>query len=173
MLNERINMIIRRAGAATEANKLLTGRLGAVERERDAVRALVGVERQRTADLAHVAEAARVEAAAKDMHLQRMRAVASARGDSLATEGTARVLTSAAEGASSSQYASNAQSQRYTYTTSQTSTSTSAVRATTSRHTSAVTGNAEGSGPSSAEGSPSSSGSSDSRGSSGPQSENT
>jgi hypothetical protein len=74
LLNERINMIIRRAGAATEANKLLTGRLGAVERERDAVRALVGIERQRAADMTHVAEAARVEAATREMHIQRMRA---------------------------------------------------------------------------------------------------
>ncbi len=71
MLNERINMIIKRAGAATEANKLLTGRLGAVERERDAVRALVGIERQRASDMSHIAESARVEAATKELHIQR------------------------------------------------------------------------------------------------------
>jgi hypothetical protein len=71
MLNERINMIIKRAGAATEANKLLTGRLGTVERERDAVRALVGIERQRANELGHVAEAARVEAATKELQIQR------------------------------------------------------------------------------------------------------
>ena len=71
MLNERINMIIKRAGAATEANKLLTGRLGTVERERDAVRALVGIERQRAADMGHLAESARAESASKELHLQR------------------------------------------------------------------------------------------------------
>lgn len=71
MLNERINMIIKRASAATEANKLLTGRLGAVERERDAVRALVGIERQRAADMSHIAESARVESATKELHIQR------------------------------------------------------------------------------------------------------
>lgn len=71
MLNERINMIIKRAGAATEANKLLTGRLGSVERERDAVRALVGIERQRASEMSHIAESARVDAATKELYIQR------------------------------------------------------------------------------------------------------
>ena len=71
MLNERINMIIKRAGAATDANKMLTSRLGSVERERDAVRAMVGIERQRASELSHVAEAARVDAATKELHIQR------------------------------------------------------------------------------------------------------
>lgn len=65
-------MIIKRAGAATEANKLLTGRLGSVERERDAVRALVGIERQRASEMSHIAESARVEAATKELHIQRL-----------------------------------------------------------------------------------------------------
>ena len=71
MLNERVNMILKRAGAATEANKLLTSRLSSVERERDAVRTLVGIERQRATDLSHIAESARVEAATKELHIQR------------------------------------------------------------------------------------------------------
>jgi hypothetical protein len=55
LLGERVSLIIKRAGAATEANKLLTSRLGSVERERDAVRALVGIERQRASEMGHLA----------------------------------------------------------------------------------------------------------------------
>mmetsp|Transcript_2324 Transcript_2324/g.3663 ORF Transcript_2324/g.3663 Transcript_2324/m.3663 type:complete len:1405 (+) Transcript_2324:94-4308(+) len=73
MLNERVNMIIKRAGAATDANKLLTSRLGSVERERDAVRALVGLERQRASEMGHIAETARAQAATKELQIQRLR----------------------------------------------------------------------------------------------------
>lgn len=71
LLNERINMIIKRASAATEANKVLTERMASVERERDAVRALVNIERQRATDMSSIAEAARVQAATKEIHIQR------------------------------------------------------------------------------------------------------
>ena len=47
MLNDRVQAIIKRAGEAGEANKLLSSKLQQVERERDAVRAAVAVERQR------------------------------------------------------------------------------------------------------------------------------
>jgi hypothetical protein len=113
MLNERINMIIKRAGAATEANKMLTGRLSAVERERDAVRALVGIERQRASDLGHIAEAARVDAATKELHIQRMRAVTGTGATSTAVGGTTyttehsvqRTYQASSTAASSSAYA--------------------------------------------------------------------
>lgn len=71
MLNERISLIISRATAATDANKALQTRLTAVERERDAVRSLMGIERQRAAEMGQVAEAARSQAVAKEIQLQR------------------------------------------------------------------------------------------------------
>ena len=71
MLNERINQTIQRATATSEANSILTSRLNEVEREKDAVRFLIGIERQRAAEMGQVAEAARVQAATKEMQLQR------------------------------------------------------------------------------------------------------
>ncbi len=71
MLNERINLIITRATSATEANKALQARLSVVERERDAVRSLIGIERQRAIEMGQVAQAARTQAATMDMQLQR------------------------------------------------------------------------------------------------------
>jgi hypothetical protein len=141
LLNERINMIIRRAGAATEANKLLTGRLGAVERERDAVRALVGIERQRAADMTHVAEAARVEAATREMHIQRMRATTAAGAGSAGSPGTgAGPWTGAGLGAAAGAAGDyGAQSYSYTathtHTASHTSSSSSGAAHVASGHT--------------------------------------
>lgn len=71
LLNERNAVIMKRASAANEANKVLTSRLSTVEKERDALRALIEVERQRALDMTKVAEAARIEAATKDIQLQR------------------------------------------------------------------------------------------------------
>jgi hypothetical protein len=46
--------VIKRAAAAAEANKVLTTRLSTVKRERDAVRSMINVERQKTVDLSQV-----------------------------------------------------------------------------------------------------------------------
>jgi chromosome segregation ATPase len=54
LLTERMQLVIKRAAAATEANKVLSTRLSTVERERDAVRSLISVERQRSSDLSQV-----------------------------------------------------------------------------------------------------------------------
>ena len=72
MLNERLTIVMKRASAAQENSKLLTSRLSGVERERDTLRAVVEVERQRAADMARLAETARIESATKDIHLQRL-----------------------------------------------------------------------------------------------------
>lgn len=71
MLNERLSIIMKRAAASGEANKVLTSRLSTIERERDAARSVIDLERQRNADMTKVVEAARVEAATKDIQLQR------------------------------------------------------------------------------------------------------
>jgi hypothetical protein len=71
MLNERLTIVMKRASAAQENSKLLTSRLSGVERERDTLRAVVEVERQRAADMGKIAETVRIEAATKDLHLQR------------------------------------------------------------------------------------------------------
>eukprot|EP00981_Chlorochromonas_danica_P011609 scaffold4147_cov154-Ochromonas_danica.AAC.2 len=63
---------MKRAASAQESSKLLTTRLTSVERERDSVKAVLEIERQRCADLVKLVETARVEAATKDIHLQRM-----------------------------------------------------------------------------------------------------
>eukprot|EP01038_Epipyxis_sp_PR26KG_P014135 gene14135-18964_t len=75
MLNERVNLMIKRAAAASDANKVLSSRLSAVERERDSIRALVAVERQRATEMVAIAEAARSQTATKDMQLQRLRSL--------------------------------------------------------------------------------------------------
>jgi hypothetical protein len=144
LLNERINMIIRRAGAATEANKLLTGRLGAVERERDAVRALVGIERQRAADMTHVAEAARVEAATREMHIQRMRATTAAGAGSPGMGAGAWTGAAAAAGAAGDY---GAQSYSYTATHTHTASHTSSSSSGDAHVTSVPTPPSPPSGP--------------------------
>jgi chromosome segregation ATPase len=73
LLNDRNAVIMKRASAANEANKVLTSRLSGVEKERDALRALIEVERQRSMDMTKIAETARIEAATKDIQLQRLR----------------------------------------------------------------------------------------------------
>ncbi len=81
MLNERVQMVIKRATAAADANKILSSRLLSTERERDAMRSLVSVERQKSTDLSSLVEAARVTAATKDIQLQKLRVA----GDSTST----------------------------------------------------------------------------------------
>lgn len=71
LLNDRISAIVKRSTATNEANRVLTTRLSSAERERDALKALVDVERQRATDMLKVAEAARIEAATRDIQLQR------------------------------------------------------------------------------------------------------
>jgi hypothetical protein len=71
MLNERLTIVMKRAAASAEMNKVLTTRLGTVEKERDAMRAIVEVERQRAADMMKVAEVARIDASTKDIQMQR------------------------------------------------------------------------------------------------------
>ena len=71
MLNERVQMVMKRASAAADANKVLSSRLAAVERERDASRALISTERQRAEDMVSVAEVARAQVAAREVQLQR------------------------------------------------------------------------------------------------------
>jgi hypothetical protein len=71
MLNERVQMVMKRATAAADANKVLSSRLASVERERDANRALVSTERQRAEEMISVAEVARAQVASREVQLQR------------------------------------------------------------------------------------------------------
>ena len=71
MLNERVQMVIKRATAAADANKVLSSRLASVERERDINRALMGTERQQKEEMISVAEAARAQVASREVQLQR------------------------------------------------------------------------------------------------------
>jgi len=71
MLNDRISMTMKRATAISEANKVLTSRLSSIEKERDSLRALIEIERQRASDMLKIAETARIEAATRDLQLQR------------------------------------------------------------------------------------------------------
>lgn len=71
MLNERVQMVIKRATAAADANKVLSSRLASVERERDINRALMGTERQQKEEMMSVAEAARAQVASREVQLQR------------------------------------------------------------------------------------------------------
>lgn len=56
LLNERVQLVVRRAAAASDSTKVLSSRLSSVERERDAVRALMSLERQKSSDLAQVVQ---------------------------------------------------------------------------------------------------------------------
>lgn len=71
VLNERVQMVMKRAAAAADANKVLSSRLASVERERNATRALVSTERQRAEDMISVAEVARAQVASREVQLQR------------------------------------------------------------------------------------------------------
>ena len=68
-LNERVQMAFKRAASATDANKLLSARLGSLERENNAMRAVVSSERQRSTDLETVAQTARTQAALQERRL--------------------------------------------------------------------------------------------------------
>lgn len=67
MLNERLTILMKRATAATESNKVLTSRLGSIERERDGLRSLIDLEREKCRDLMKIAEMAKMEAVSKEM----------------------------------------------------------------------------------------------------------
>lgn len=72
MLKERVEMVIKRATNAADANKILSSRLAAAERERDAVRALVMAERQKSEEYGTLIESARAQVAQKELHIARM-----------------------------------------------------------------------------------------------------
>lgn len=71
MLNERVQMVMKRAAGAADANKVLSSRLAAVERERDASRARSSAERQRAEDYGTLAEVARAQIATREAQIQR------------------------------------------------------------------------------------------------------
>ena len=72
MLKERVEMVIKRATNAADANKILSSRLAAAERERDAVRALVMAERQKSEEYGTLIETARAQVAQKELHIARL-----------------------------------------------------------------------------------------------------
>lgn len=63
VLQERLQMVMRRAATCGDGNKVLSTRLTAVERERDALRALVQTERERTMEIETLLQTARTQAA--------------------------------------------------------------------------------------------------------------
>lgn len=71
MLNERLAILLKRATAATDSNKVLTSRLGSLERERDTLRGLLDLERHKVQEVMKVAEATKMEAVQKEMELKR------------------------------------------------------------------------------------------------------
>ena len=71
MLKERVTLVIQRATKAADNNKILASRLAAVQRERDAVRAVVVKERETADEFGMMVEQTRAELAAKDMIIQR------------------------------------------------------------------------------------------------------
>jgi hypothetical protein len=71
MLHERVTMLLKRATAASDSSKVLSTRLAAVERERDAMRAVAGLERQKASDLTSVVELSRAQAATANAQLNR------------------------------------------------------------------------------------------------------
>jgi len=61
MLNERIQLLVKRSSSAVDNNKLLAHKLTAMESERDALRLLMSAEKQKMVDaetLLHLSRAA-------------------------------------------------------------------------------------------------------------------
>ncbi len=71
MLHERVTMLLKRATAATDSTKVMATRLAAVERERDAMRSIAGIEKQKSSDLESVVELSRAQAATAAAQLDR------------------------------------------------------------------------------------------------------
>ncbi len=86
---------------------MISSRLSAVERERDAVRAMLGAERQRAEDMGVVAEAARGETASREMQLQRLRTMGGGNAPSFSSSSSQQSV-----GAMSTLGESSQQSQR-------------------------------------------------------------
>ena len=64
-------MLLKRATSASDATKVMSARLANVERERDAMRAVAGIEKQKTSDLLTVVELSRAQAATASAQLSR------------------------------------------------------------------------------------------------------
>ena len=71
LLNERLQHLMKRVNATGESNKILNSRLISVERERDALARLIGMERQKALDMSKVVESVRYQMADKDLELQK------------------------------------------------------------------------------------------------------
>lgn len=71
MLTERVAALLKRAASASDATKVMSSRLAAVERERDAMRSLAAMERQKASELGSVVEISRAQAATASAQLNR------------------------------------------------------------------------------------------------------
>jgi regulator of replication initiation timing len=71
MLTERVAALLKRAAAASDASKVMSARLAAVERERDAMRSVATMERQKASELGAVVEISRAQAATASAQLNR------------------------------------------------------------------------------------------------------
>lgn len=60
MLNERLQLLIKRSTNAIDNNKLLVHKLTGIESERDALRTLISREKQRSVDLESLLHSSRV-----------------------------------------------------------------------------------------------------------------
>lgn len=71
MLNDRMNLLLQRLTALGDTHRVLSSRVGGLEREREALNKLLGIERQKTIDLTRLLEATRTQLAGKEKELQR------------------------------------------------------------------------------------------------------
>lgn len=60
MLNERVELLIKRSTNAMDNNKLLVHKYASVERERDALRTLNAMEKQRNTDMETLLHSSRI-----------------------------------------------------------------------------------------------------------------
>lgn len=73
MLNERMQLLLKRINEITESNKIMSNRISSLEKERDALSRLLGIERQKVVDMSKLVENTRSQLAAKEHELKRLR----------------------------------------------------------------------------------------------------
>lgn len=71
MLNERLQMLMKRVESTNDSNKVLYSKLQSLEKERDSLSRLMGIERQRVSEMGQVVEVVRSQMADKEIQLQK------------------------------------------------------------------------------------------------------
>jgi chromosome segregation ATPase len=92
MLNERMQLLLKRINELTESNKVMSARITSLEKERDALSRLLSIERQKVVDMNRLVENTRSQLAAKEHELKRLREDLHVSGTSFLSDEKSRPL---------------------------------------------------------------------------------